>query len=113
MSTDAAATSFAILASFLISGLTMSTIASIAVFMSSSIMTHAIVMVRIAHSIGLNLSTTARIEAIMPIITWILKFLPLVMPTANPSSANLKLFKSECFDSSAIYMLRLSLDGEA
>lgn len=66
INTEAAATSFAIFASGLISGLTIFTIDSREVLISSRIKTDAIVITKIAHSIGENLSIKADIRAVRP-----------------------------------------------
>ena len=66
MRTEAAATSFAIFASGLTSGLTILTIDSREVLINSSIKTDAMAIIRIAHSAGENLRTKARVHAIIP-----------------------------------------------
>jgi len=82
--TAAAATSLAILASGLTSGLTISTIDSSEVLISSRIRTDAIVMTKIAHSVGVNLNISPRTTAETPARIWMRKFLPFLNSVAIP-----------------------------
>lgn len=64
--TEAAATSFAILASLRISGLTIFTIDSKEVLINSKIRTEAMVRVRMAHSTGESFITSPKRSVVMP-----------------------------------------------
>ena len=91
--TLAAATSFAIFALTLTSGLTRSTIASKEVLISSRTRTKLITDVRSSHSSIVNFKKYARTNVKPAIPRWILKFGSLCIASLIPETANPKLSK--------------------